>query len=53
MKEIKGYMTFATNNGRSRHGLRKFRKISGKKRYTTRNEPMEAIRAFLEWAVQP
>lgn len=53
MSRLRSYRTFACNNGRSRQGLRKFRKISGRKRYLSRCEPMEAVQAFLEWADQP
>lgn len=46
-KQLDGF--YATNNSRRMHGLPLHRKKNKKKRYFTRNEPMEAIGAFLDY----
>lgn len=46
------FHALSTNNGRARAGLRKKRKLNGKKKFFTRNESREAVWAFLDFVDQ-
>lgn len=54
MKENKmvSFDTFYYNNKRKMAGLPLKRKTNKTKRYLTRNEPMEAMKAFLDYCNQ-
>lgn len=50
--KIYTFHTLSTNNGRSRAGLKKKRKLNKRKRFYTRCEVEEAVEAYLDYVHQ-